>query len=229
MSQIAKNLKKINRQILKNAIGVPPTLVAVTKTRSIKEINEAISLGIKSIGENRVQEAEIKFQKISKKVEKRLVGHLQSNKIKKAISLFDSIDSVGSYVLAQKISNHCQEKGKTQRILIQINTSEEKTKSGFLLSEKKDILKCFSLPNLQIDGLMTIGPLSKNQNKRKKAFQSLKDFFSIVNKIISPEKQIKELSMGMSDDFLLATKEGSTMIRVGTNIFGTRKTSALTF
>jgi len=226
MSQIAKNLKKINQQILKNAIGAPPTLVAVTKTRSIKEINEAISLGIKSIGENRVQEAEIKFQKISKKVEKRLIGRLQSNKIKKAISLFDSIDSVGSYVLAQKISNHCQEKGKTQRILIQINTSEEKTKSGFLLSEKKDILKCFSLPNLQIDGLMTIGPLSKNQNKRKKAFQSLKDFFSIVNKIISPEKQIKELSMGMSDDFLLATKEGSTMIRVGTNIFGTRKTSA---
>lgn len=226
MNQIAKNLKKINRQILKNAIGTPPTLVAVTKTRSIKEINEAISLGIKSIGENRVQEAEIKFQKISKKVEKRLVGRLQSNKIKKAISLFDSIDSVGSYVLAQKISNHCQEKGKTQRILIQINTSEEKTKSGFLLSEKKDILKCFSLPNLQIDGLMTIGPLSKNQNKRKKAFQSLKDFFSIVNKIISPEKQIKELSMGMSDDFLLAIKEGSTMIRVGTNIFGTRKTSA---
>jgi pyridoxal phosphate enzyme (YggS family) len=226
MSQIAKNLKKINRQILKNAIGTPPTLVAVTKTRSIKEINEAISLGIKSIGENRVQEAEIKFQKISKKVEKRLIGRLQSNKIKKAISLFDSIDSVGSYVLAQKISNHCQEKGKTQRILIQINTSEEKTKSGFLLSEKKDILKCFSLPNLQVDGLMTIGPLSKNQNKRKKAFQSLKDFFSIVNKIISPEKQIKELSMGMSDDFLLATKEGSTMIRVGTNIFGTRKTSA---
>lgn len=226
MNQIAKNLKKINRQILKNAIGTPPTLVAVTKTRSIKEINEAISLGIKSIGENRVQEAEIKFQKISKKVEKRLIGRLQSNKIKKAISLFDSIDSVGSYVLAQKISNHCQEKGKTQRILIQINTSEEKTKSGFLLSEKKDILKCFSLPNLQIDGLMTIGPLSKDQNKRKKAFQSLKDFFSIVNKIISPEKQIKELSMGMSDDFLLATKEGSTMIRVGTNIFGTRKTSA---
>ncbi len=226
MSQIAKNLKRVNQQILKNATGLPPTLVAVTKTRSVKEINEAISLGIKSIGENRVQEAEIKFQKISKKVEKRLIGRLQSNKIKKAISLFDSIDSVGSYVLAQKISNHCQEKGKTQRILIQINTSEEKTKSGFLLSEKKDILKCFSLPNLQIDGLMTIGPLSKNQNKRKKAFQSLKDFFSIVNKIISPEKQIKELSMGMSDDFLLATKEGSTMIRVGTNIFGTRKTSA---
>ena len=226
MSQIAKNLKKINRQILKNAIGVPPTLVAVTKTRSIKEINEAISLGIKSIGENRVQEAEIKFQKISKKVEKRLVGRLQSNKIKKAISLFDSIDSVGSYVLAQKISNHCQEKGKTQRILIQINTSEEKTKNGFLLSEKKDILKCFSLPNLHIEGLMTVGPPAKDQNKRKKAFQGLKDLFSIINKAIGPEKRVKELSMGMSDDFLLAIKEGSTMIRVGTNIFGARKIDA---
>ena len=91
MNQIAKNLKKVNQQILKNATGLPPTLVAATKTRSAEEINKAISLGIKSIGENRVQEAEKKFQKISKKVEKRFVGHLQSNKIKKAIALFDSI------------------------------------------------------------------------------------------------------------------------------------------
>jgi hypothetical protein len=226
MSQIAKNLKRINRQILKSATGLPPTLVAATKTRSVQEINEAISLGIKSIGENRVQEAEKKFQKISKKVEKRLVGRLQSNKIKKATSLFDSIDSVGSYVLAQKISKHCQKKGKTQRVLIQINTSEEKTKNGFLLSEKKDVLKCFSLPGLQVEGLMTIGPLTKDQAKRKKAFQSLKDFFSIINKALAPEKQARELSMGMSDDFLLAIKEGSTMIRVGTGIFGTRETNA---
>ena len=145
MSQIAKNLRKVNQQILRNVTGSPPTLIAVTKTRSVEEINEAISLGIKSIGENRVQEAEVKFQKVSKGVEKRLVGNLQSNKIKKAVALFDSIDSVGSYSLAQKISKYCQKTGKTQRILIQINTSEEKTKNGFLLSEKKEILKCFSL------------------------------------------------------------------------------------
>ena len=80
--------------------------------------------------------------------------------------------------------------------------------------------------NLQVDGLMTIGPLTDNQNKRKKAFQSLKDFFSMINETLSPEKQAKELSMGMSDDFLLAIKEGSTMIRIGTNIFGSRKTNA---
>ena len=226
MSQIAKNLRKVNQQILRNVKGSPPPLIAVTKTRSVEEINEAISLGIKSIGENRVQEAEVKFQKISKGVEKRLVGNLQSNKIKKAVALFDSIDSVGSYSLAQKISKYCQKTGKTQRILIQINTSEEKTKNGFLLSEKKEILKCFSLPNLQVDGLMTIGPLTDNQNKRKKAFQSLKDFFSMINETLSPEKQAKELSMGMSEDFLLAIKEGSTMIRIGTNIFGSRKTNA---
>ena len=226
MSQIAKNLRKVNQQILRNVKGSPPTLIAVTKTRSVEEINEAISLGIKSIGENRVQEAEVKFQKISKGVEKRLVGNLQSNKIKKAVALFDSIDSVGSYSLAQKISKYCQKIEKTQRILIQINTSEEKTKNGFLLSEKKEILKCFSLPNLQVDGLMTIGPLTDNQNKRKKAFQSLKDFFSMINETLSPEKQAKELSMGMSDDFLLAIKEGSTMIRIGTNIFGSRRTNA---
>jgi len=226
MSQIAKNLRKINRQILESAKGSPPTLVAVTKTRSAEEINEAINLGIKSIGENRVQEAEKKFQKIPRKVEKRLVGTLQSNKIKKAISLFDSIDSVGSYVLAQKISKLCQERDKTQRILIQVNTSEEKIKNGFLLSEKEEVLKCFSLSHIQIDGLMTIGPLTENQNRRKKAFQKLKSFFSAVNEAVAPEKQVKELSMGMSDDFLLAIKEGSTMIRVGTNIFGPRKTNA---
>ena len=226
MSQIAKNLRKVNQQILRNVKGSPPTLIAVTKTRSVEEINEAISLGIRSIGENRVQEAEAKFQKISKGVEKRLVGNLQSNKIKKAVALFDSIASVGSYSLAQKISKYCQKIEKTQRILIQINTSEEKTKNGFLLSEKKEILKCFSLPNLQVDGLMTIGPLTDNQNKRKKAFQSLKDFFSMINETLSPEKQAKELSMGMSEDFLLAIKEGSTMIRIGTNIFGSRKTNA---
>ena len=226
MSQIAKNLRKINRQILESAKGPPPTLVAVTKTRSAEEINEAINLGIKSIGENRVQEAEKKFQKIPRKVEKRLVGTLQSNKIKKAISLFDSIDSVGSYVLAQKISKLCQERDKTQRILIQVNTSEEKIKNGFLLSEKEEVLKCFSLSHIQIDGLMTIGPLTENQNRRKKAFQKLKSFFSAVNEAVAPEKQVKELSMGMSDDFLLAIKEGSTMIRVGTNIFGPRKTNA---
>ena len=82
------------------------------------------------------------------------------------------------------------------------------------------------MPNLQVDGLMTIGPLTDNQNKRKKTFQSLKDFFSMINETLSPEKQAKELSMGMSDDFLLAIKEGSTMIRIGTNIFGSRKTNA---
>ena len=91
MSQIAKNLRKINQQILRNVTGSPPTLIAVTKTRSVEEINEAISLGIKSIGENRVQEAEVKFQKVSKGVEKRLVGSLQSNKIKKAVVLSNKI------------------------------------------------------------------------------------------------------------------------------------------
>ena len=226
MSQIAKNLRKINRQILEGATGHPPTLVAITKTRSAEEINEAISLGIKSIGENRVQEAEEKFQKISKEVEKRLVGTLQSNKIKKAISLFDSIDSVGSYLLAQKISKHCREIGKTQRILIQVNTSEETTKNGFLLSEKEEVLRCFSLKHIQIDGLMTVGPLTEDQNRQKKAFQNLKSFFSMVNEAVAPEKQVKELSMGMSEDFPLAIKEGSTMIRIGTNIFGPRKRNA---
>ncbi len=226
MSQIKKNLKKLREKIFKEAASDDVKLVAVTKTRSIKEIKEAISYGITSIGENRVQEAEKKLHDINVSAEKRFIGKLQSNKIKKAIALFDTIDSVHSYRLAEKISKQCKTTQKEQRVLLQVNTGEEESKNGFLKSEKKEITKCFSLPGLRIEGLMTVGPNTQNKTKIKKAFGELRSLFLKINKELPKSRQMSELSMGMSDDLLIAIQEGATMVRVGTAIFGKRKDRA---
>ena len=224
--KIAQNLKKVSNQInKKKEPGQEVRLVAVTKTRTPEQISAAIEAGVLSIGENRVQEAESKFPKITqiKKVEKRLIGQLQSNKIKKAINLFDTIDSVDSERLAEKISKAAAAIKKTQRVLIQVNTSEEKTKGGFRGECIEEVLLCFQHSNIKIDGLMTIGPTKPNQKKRQKAFKSLKDFFIKINKRLPQEKQMTEISMGMSGDFGLGIENGSTMVRVGTAIFGKRE------
>jgi len=226
MSQIAQNLQKIRKTIFKETANDSVKIVVVTKTRPVGEINKAVDSGVLSIGENKVQEAEEKFKQMRAPVEKRLIGRLQSNKIKKAITLFDSIDSVSSYSLAEKISKQCAVIQKEQRVLLQINTSEESTKNGFLEREKKEILMCFSLKGIRVEGLMTIGPHTQEKAKIKKSFKTLKDLFLEINKSLSKEQKMTELSMGMSNDFLLAIKEGATMVRLGTSIFGERKTGA---
>ena len=227
--KIVQNLKKVRSQIdLKKEPGQEVRLVAVTKTRTPEQISAAIEAGVLSIGENRVQEAESKFPKITqiKKVEKRLIGQLQSNKIKKAINLFDTIDSVDSERLAEKISKAAATIKKTQRVLIQVNTIEEKTKGGFKSSDIEEMLLCFKHNNIKIDGLMTIGPTKPDYNKRKRAFQSLKELFTKINRRLPQDKKMTEISMGMSGDFELGVESGSTMVRVGTAIFGKRETVA---
>ena len=223
--KIAHNLKKIKERISQKNNSKKIRIVAVTKTRSSEEVSEIISLGIKSIGENRVQEAENKFSKVSNihLVEKRLIGSLQTNKVKKAINLFDTIDSVGSYRLAEKISNTASALSKKQRILIQINTSKEKTKGGFSPEDKKEILKCFNLSNVKIEGLMTMGPLTNRKEETKKSFTLLKTIFLDINKKVLPTQRMRTLSMGMSGDFLMGISCGSTMVRIGTGIFGERE------
>lgn len=224
--KIAQNLKKVRSQInKKKEPDQRVRLVAVTKTRSTEQISAAIEAGVLSIGENRVQEAELKFPEITQinRVEKRLIGQLQSNKIKKAIRLFDTIDSVDSTRLAEKISKAASTIKKTQRVLIQVNTSEEKTKGGFKDGDIKEMLLCFKYNNIKIDGLMTIGPTKPDNNKRKRAFKSLKDLFTKINRSLPLDKKMTEISMGMSGDFELGVESGSTMVRVGTAIFGKRE------
>tara|TARA_S200000501_G_scaffold378939_1_gene445179 strand:+ start:9341 stop:10006 length:666 start_codon:yes stop_codon:yes gene_type:complete len=217
MTAIAKKLKKIQSSLPNNV-----EMVVVTKTRSPKEIDQAISAGAKKIGENRVQEAEEKFSTIKqiKHVERRLIGQLQSNKAKKAVKIFDTIDSVGTEKLAKKISEAAKKIQKIQRVLIQVNSSGEEAKSGFSLLDKEKIIKCAQNKNIKIEGLMTMGPNTRNEKDIKRAFEKTKELFEEINK--ETNFDMKTLSIGMSGDYKIAIKEGSTLIRVGTAIFGER-------
>ena len=219
MKTITQKLKKLQASLPKNK---NIKLVVVTKTRTPKEIKEAISAGALSIGENRVQEAEKKFPNIInlKNIEKRLIGNLQSNKVNKAVSLFDVIDTVDTEKIAKKISNAAKKINKIQRVLVQINSSGEKAKSGFMLGEKDKIQKCAENKNIKIEGLMTMGPNTKNKKEIERAFKKTKELFDFLNK--SDNLEMKTLSMGMSGDYKVAIKQGSTDIRVGSAIFGPR-------
>ena len=213
-----------NLQTLKSSLEDKPqiNIVVVTKTRSPEEIQEAIVAGATSIGENRVQEAEQKFPKIKniEKTEKRLIGRLQSNKAKKAVKIFDTIDSVDSLKLSHKISKAAEDLGKKQRVLLQINSSGENTKAGFGFNSKKEILECINMPGIKVEGLMTMGPNTKDVDQIARSFQKTKKLFDELNEL--ENIKMKTLSMGMSGDYLIAIREGSTSIRVGTAIFGPR-------
>ena len=196
-------------------------LIAATKTRDIVQIQNCFELGVSSIGENRVQEAEKKLKGLPNlnSIKKRFIGHLQTNKVNKCLRLFDTIDSVDTLKLAEKINSSSQSK-KTE-CLIEINTSGELQKKGFKPELSKELMSCFSLENLDVVGLMTIGPYTTNEEKIRGSFQTLRVFKEEINQELG-EKRLTELSMGMSNDFELGVEEGSTMVRVGTGIFGPR-------
>ena len=196
-------------------------LIAATKTRDIFQIQTCYELGISSIGENRVQEAEKKLKELSSfdSIKKRFIGHLQTNKVNKCLHLFDTIDSVDTLKLAEKINSSSQSK-KTE-CLIEINTSGELQKKGFKPKISKELISCFSLKNLDIVGLMTIGPYTASEKEIRASFQTLRVFKDQINQELG-ENKLNELSMGMSNDFELGIEEGSTMVRVGTGIFGPR-------
>ena len=219
MKIIAQNLKAVQNSLPKQQ---NIKIVVVTKTRTPKEIEEAIAAGARFIGENRVQEAENKFSKIKNidLVEKRLIGRLQTNKVNKAVKLFDVIDSVDSPRPASKISKAAQRQHKKQRVLIQVNSSGETTKAGFNLKDKKSIIECIKNEGILVEGLMTMGPNAQQIKKIERAFINTKNLFDEINNEI--KTKMTTLSMGMSGDFKVAITSGSTSIRVGTAIFGPR-------
>ena len=219
MKTIKQNLKAIQNSLPKQQ---NIKIVVVTKTRTPKEIEEAIAAGARFIGENRVQEAENKFSKIKNidLVEKRLIGSLQTNKVNKAVKLFDVIDSVDSLRLASKISKAAQRQHKKQRVLVQVNSSGETTKAGFNLKDKKSIIECIKNEGILVEGLMTMGPNTQQIKKTERAFINTKNLFDEINNEI--KTKMTTLSMGMSGDFKVAITSGSTSIRVGTAIFGPR-------
>lgn len=204
----------------------PVKIVAVTKTHPASIIVETLQAGIDIIGENRVQEAESKFPEIAEtlpKITKRLVGHLQSNKINKALNLFDTIDSVDSLKLAGKIGSKMVSLNRVMPILLEVNTSGESAKFGFNPHNIDEMLACFEVQGIEVQGLMTIGPLTTNDKKIRAAFICLRELHnSIKSQLTKNVAKFTELSMGMSGDFEIAVEEGATMVRLGTVLFGQR-------
>ncbi|MGD1822871.1 MAG: YggS family pyridoxal phosphate-dependent enzyme [Pleomorphochaeta sp.] len=216
-------LDEINSQITSENKNVK--LMCVSKTHPFQAIEEAYSLGERLFGENRVQEVESKFPKKEDRysdLNLHLIGHLQSNKTKKAVELFDSIDSVDSVKLINKINKFAAERDEVIEIMLEYNSSKDVNKTGFETYEaiKEAAELAIELDNVKLTGLMTIGPLYGDDKDIRAAFKLVKNIKDKLEKELSYE--IKELSMGMSGDYEIAIEEGSTIIRVGTKIFGNR-------
>ena len=196
---------------------------AVSKTRTVEEMKTAEKIPwVDFFGENRVQEAETKKKSYGAcRVPWRLIGHLQNNKVRKAIEIFDTIDSVDSVELAERIDRISGELGKKIPVLIEVNTSGETTKSGIAPENFSELLDfIITRKNLELQGLMTVGPLVDDEREIRNAFANLRGLSDKAK--ISTGLPLPLLSMGMSDDFELAILEGSTMIRIGTLLFGAR-------
>ena len=201
----------------------PVQLIAVTKTHPFSLIQKYYDSGIISIGENRIQEASQKFESFNNmpNLTRRFIGHLQSNKVNKFLELFDTIDSVDSLKLARKISNAALRLEKTIPVLLEVNTSGESQKNGFLSNQIDEIGECFQESNIKIDGLMTVGPRTTDTEKIRESFIQLRELRDFINQSFN-QPNMRELSMGMSGDYEIAVEEGSTMVRLGTVLFGRR-------
>ncbi|HCL91088.1 MAG TPA: YggS family pyridoxal phosphate-dependent enzyme [Candidatus Atribacteria bacterium] len=229
METIKNNLEKINEKIKKAALKVNRNpedikLVAVTKTATIEQIKEAISAGVKIIGENKVQEAKEKYQVLSADIADigwHLVGHLQTNKVKYAIEIFDLIHSVDSIKLAEEIDKRSLQFGMVTNILVEVNVSGEETKYGIKPEEVEPFLKEISeFSRIKVRGLMTIAPIAEDKEEVRPYFRKLRELSEkIENKNIKNVK-MDYLSMGMTEDFEVAVEEGANMVRIGRGIFG---------
>jgi len=198
-------------------------LVAITKTVDVEQINEAIEAGIRVVGENRVQEAWRKFQEVGERAHWHMVGHLQTNKVKRVLQFADMIHSVDSVYLAREIQTQAKKLDRTIEILIQVNTSGEESKFGLEPEATIGAIEEVStLPNLKIKGIMTIGAFLPNPEDVRPCFKLLNDLKDRVNERGITSVEIGTLSMGMTNDYEIAIEEGSTMVRVGTAIFGER-------
>lgn len=196
------------------------TLIAVSKGCSIESIQSVYQEGGRVFGESRVQEALEKIPYLPKECQWHLIGNLQSNKAAKAISAFQLIHSVDTYELARKISQASQAKGMTASILLQVNTSKEKTKHGLCAKEWERVLdEVNQLSHLRIEGLMTMAPYIEDQQIIRACFQLLYQLREAWRKQMREPKIFQHLSMGMSHDYLVAIEEGATLLRVGSAIF----------
>lgn len=211
-----------NTKSLLNALPPVVSLVLATKGRTVAEINEAIGAGAAIIGENYVQEAERKKPFIKGRAELHLIGHLQKNKVRRALEVFGMIQTVDSLELAQEISRRAE---KPYPVLIQVNIGREGQKHGCPPEEATALIeKISALPRIRVKGLMAVAPHVDDPGKTRHYFRKMKQLFQEIKAKELPNVSMDILSMGMSDDYTIAIGEGSTMVRLGSAIFGPRHT-----
>jgi pyridoxal phosphate enzyme (YggS family) len=203
------------------------TIVAVSKGRTPEQIRQAVQAGLTDIGENKVQEALLKHRLLStvnselSTIKWHMVGHLQSNKVKEAVEIFDLIQSVDSLRLAEEIDKQAARIKKIQDILIEVKTSAEESKFGLKPEETIEVIKeVAKFKNISIKGLMTIAPIMDNPQDARPYFRMLRELKDRINSLSTVNRELLTLSMGMTDDFEVAIAEGSNMVRIGRAIFG---------
>ena len=215
---IGQNVDQILTELPENV-----QLVAAAKTRQPEEILGAVNAGVKIIGENYVQEAERAYATIGNRVAWHLIGHLQKNKVKKAVRIFDMIETVDSAELAREIDKRCAQIGKIMPVLIEINSGREEQKSGVLPENARQLVTEISvLPNIRVMGLMTMGPRFGSPEDSRPYFVETRKIFEELKRLDLPDIEMKYLSMGMTNSYRIAIEEGANMIRLGSKIFGER-------
>jgi len=199
-------------------------LVGAAKGRTAREIEEAIDAGLKIVGENYIQETVLVQKDVSRDVEWHFIGHLQRNKVKKAVGIFDMIESLDSLRLAEEINKRCGEIGKVMPVLVEVNSGREKQKFGVLPEDVEELVRSAStLPNIKIMGLMTMGPRFGNPEDSRPYFQETRKIFERLKQLDLPNVEMRYLSMGMTNSYRIALEEGANMVRIGTKIFGERR------
>ena len=227
MNSIAENLQRVREQMAQAAAkaGRPVEeieLVAITKTHPAEKVREAIEAGQTLFGESRVQEARRKIAELPSNVRWHFVGHLQKNKVRHALPLFEIIHSVDSLALAEEINRIAQEEGLHPRVLLEVNVGGEGSKFGFAPEKlRTELESLLALPRLSILGLMCIPPIAQEVEASRKYFVQLREFRDSLQTEFRVD--LAQLSMGMTQDYWIAVEEGATLVRVGTAIFGERE------
>jgi pyridoxal phosphate enzyme (YggS family) len=195
-------------------------LVVAAKDRTAKEVLEAVAAGVKVIGENYVQEAERDYLAIENRVRWHCIGSLQKNKVKKAVRLFDMVQTVDSLEIAREIDKRCAQIGKVMPVLVEINSGREEQKSGVLPEDAEELIKALSgLPNVRVTGLMTMGPRTGDPEESRPYFVTTRKLFERIKGLKIPNVEMRYLSMGMSNSYQVALEEGANMVRIGTKVF----------
>jgi len=218
MSVIEENVKKILEEL-------PPgvELEAAAKTRTPEEILQAVEAGVRIFGENYVQEALAAINVVGHRAKWHFIGHLQRNKVKKAVEIFDMIETVDSLELAREIEKRCGQQEKIMSVLIEINSGKEPQKFGVLPEDAEELIRKISaLKNIKIQGLMTMGPMFGDPENARPYFVETRKLFERVKGLNLPEVEMKHLSMGMTNSYQVAIEEGANIVRIGTKIFGPR-------